>query len=59
MPTAGNWIEMALTRNDAAVFGADATALDGSQLRFPSGRLKNTYRDGKFKQIGGIAFDPG
>lgn len=59
MPTDANWNEIAIPPAGDEVFGADATDLEGSLRSFPSGKLLRTYVDSEFKQLGGIAYDPG
>jgi hypothetical protein len=59
MPTDANWMEMAISPNGKEVFGADVNDLEGSLRAFPSGNQLQTYVDGKFRQLGGIAYDPG
>jgi DNA-binding beta-propeller fold protein YncE len=59
MPTGANWIEMAVSPNGEEIFGADINDLEGSLRSFPSGTQIRTYTDSRFKQLGGIAYDPG
>jgi hypothetical protein len=59
MPTYANWNEMAISPSGKAIFGADQNDLEGVLRSFPSGKLLRTYVDGKFSQLGGIAYDPG
>ena len=59
MPTDGNWSEMAISPNGKQIFGSDMNALDGSLRAFPSGKQLRTYPDSGFRQLGGIAYDPG
>ncbi len=59
MPTDANWSEMAISPNGRELFGSDVNALDGSLRAFPSGKQLQTYRDSRFRQLGGIAYDPG
>ena len=59
MPTDANWSEMAISPNGKEIFGSDVNALDGSLRAFPSGKQLQTYQDSRFRQLGGIAYDPG
>ncbi|HET6275699.1 MAG TPA: hypothetical protein VFE16_07195 [Candidatus Cybelea sp.] len=59
MPTGANWTQIAITANGNAVFGADANDLEGVLMAFPSGKMLQTYADRDFRQLGGIAYDPG
>jgi DNA-binding beta-propeller fold protein YncE len=59
MQTGGNWGEFAIASKGTELFGADQSDLDGVLVKFPSGRVVQTYTDKKFKQLGGIAYDPG
>jgi hypothetical protein len=59
MPTSGNWNEIAITPNGEEIFGADQSDLEGQLVKFPTGEVVQTYSDSDFKQLGGIAYDPG
>ncbi|MBV8530026.1 MAG: hypothetical protein JO104_01810 [Candidatus Eremiobacteraeota bacterium] len=59
MPTAAYWSEMAITPNGKEIFGADQSDLEGVLKTFPGGRVLHTYADSRFRQLGGIAYDPG
>ncbi|HEX3670822.1 MAG TPA: hypothetical protein VHT92_03860 [Candidatus Cybelea sp.] len=54
-----NWSEMVITPNGKKIFGADVNALDGTLRLFRNDKQLQSYQDSKFKQLGGIAFDPG
>lgn len=59
MPNGANWSQLALTPNAHGVFGSDVNDLEGVEMAFPSGKLLQTYVDSSFRQLGGIAYDPG
>ncbi len=54
----GDWSDIATTRNNATVIGADAVLLEGTSLLFPSGAHRQTYTS-SFALPVGTAFDPG
>jgi hypothetical protein len=59
MPTGANWNQIAITPKGNEIFGSDQSDLKGVLLSFPSGKLLQTYTDSGFRQLGGIAYDPG
>jgi DNA-binding beta-propeller fold protein YncE len=59
MPTNGNWNEIAITPNGKELFAADQSRLEGIFVKFPNGKVLQTYLDKNFRQLGGIAYDPG
>jgi len=59
MPTGANWNQIAITPKGNEVFGSDQSDLEGVLLSFPSGKMLRTYTDSSFRQLGGIAYDPG
>ena len=59
MPTGANWNQIAITPKGNEVFGSDQSDLEGVLLSFPRGKLLQTYTDSGFRQLGGIAYDPG
>lgn len=59
MPTNGNWSEIAIAPRGKEILGADQSNLEGVLVEFPSGKVVQTYTDKSFKQLGGIAYDPG
>lgn len=56
---ASNWMSIAVPPTGTDLYATDDTLGTGVLTTFPSGRLRQEYHDSAFKQIYGIAFDPG
>jgi hypothetical protein len=56
---ASNWLSIAVPPTGSDVYATDDTFGTGLLVTFPNAKIRREYHDSAFKQIYGIAFDPG